>query len=226
MTNGPDPDFSKYHVAVCTPAYDGQVTYNFAGSLFSLASNAAAHGLSLAFHLQPGISLVVAARNVLTRTALANPKVTHILWVDADIGFRWEDFRRLLLADRHLVGGVYPSKFYPLTYPHELLDTGLKVESDGFAEVRRIPAGFMLVKRAVFGQIAKAISPEQVPVYFETPVSPNKTGIIGEDWAFCDRWRSIGGRVFVDTTLRLSHYGGHLFEGASLLSLYEAAAHG
>ena len=35
---------------------------------------------------------------------------------------------------------------------------------------------------------------------------------MSEDFSFCRDWRSIGGRVLVDTTIRLRHHGARAFE--------------
>ena len=41
----------------------------------------------------------------------------------------------------------------------------------------------------------------------------------GEDYTFCDRWRAIGGRVWVDPEIRLKHIGVQEYEGSLLDSL-------
>jgi hypothetical protein len=36
---------------------------------------------------------------------------------------------------------------------------------------------------------------------------------VTEDYAFCDRWRELGGRVFIDPSVRLSHVGEKAYAG-------------
>ena len=36
---------------------------------------------------------------------------------------------------------------------------------------------------------------------------------IGEDYAFCDRWRACGGELWVDTTATIRHNGHHSYRG-------------
>ena len=38
---------------------------------------------------------------------------------------------------------------------------------------------------------------------------------ISEDFAFCDRWRGVGGEIWVDLTTGLNHTGTFRFEGAN-----------
>jgi len=57
-------------------------------------------------------SLVSRARNNLVAKALLDPSVTHVMFIDADIGWDPQDLVKLLLADKPIVGGVYPIKHY------------------------------------------------------------------------------------------------------------------
>ena len=38
-----------------------------------------------------------------------------------------------------------------------------------------------------------------------TPTSFKK--YLSEDWAFCSRWRNIGGKIYADTSIALRHIG-------------------
>lgn len=42
----------------------------------------------------------------------------------------------------------------------------------------------------------------------------HKTGrYLSEDYAFCRRWRDLGGKVFVDTQSKLAHHGTFTYRG-------------
>ena len=43
---------------------------------------------------------------------------------------------------------------------------------------------------------------------------------MSEDFAFCDRWRALGGTVWVDLTLGLNHTGPVKFEGGKWVERY------
>ena len=47
--------------------------------------------------------------------------------------------------------------------------------------------------------------------------------LLAEDWGFSRLWRSIGGRIWADATLRLPHVGQHAFEGDPMAELYGGA---
>ncbi|MES2529848.1 MAG: hypothetical protein V4636_02345 [Pseudomonadota bacterium] len=106
-----------------------------------------------------------------------------------------------------------------------------QIDADGFLPVAHAPAGFMLIARGAFERLARAMpelrySPEGVAGgaaeidwphhrFFDVLAEPGNGRYLSEDFAFCERWRGIGGEVFVDTQSALVHhgaraYGGHL----------------
>jgi hypothetical protein len=57
-------------------------------------------------------SLVTRARNNLIAKAMSNPDMTHMIFIDNDITWDPIDIIKLLIADKSIVGGVYPLKTY------------------------------------------------------------------------------------------------------------------
>tara|TARA_B100001094_G_C17877559_1_gene645250 strand:- start:81 stop:788 length:708 start_codon:yes stop_codon:yes gene_type:complete len=55
-------------------------------------------------------SLITRARNNLVAKAMNNPDMTHILFIDNDITWDPIDILKLLIADKDLIGGIYPYK--------------------------------------------------------------------------------------------------------------------
>ena len=46
--------------------------------------------------------------------------------------------------------------------------------------------------------------------YFDTAVRENR--YYSEDWTFCENWRDLGGRVWVDKRVLLKHTGTYVFD--------------
>jgi hypothetical protein len=44
-------------------------------------------------------------------------------------------------------------------------------------------------------------------------IHPETGEYLSEDYAFCHRWRAIGGRIWLDTQCRLTHVGSFEFHG-------------
>jgi hypothetical protein len=241
-------ELRNIHPFVATPDYGGVLTSTYVRSLLGLANTAWSRGFSMQTRFLDGDSLITRARNRLVAEFMADPRWTHLFWIDADIGFEPEAALRLMLANRDVVAGVYPHKRdawpaeglrealpagttradfearYP-SFPVNLLNRrATAVDADGFMEVLDAPTGFMLIARRVFDQLAAAMpelryTPDRVPGgashlqdlphyrFFDVLAEPDNGRYLTEDYAFCRRWQSIGGKVFVDARSRLMHQG-------------------
>jgi hypothetical protein len=102
--------FGMAHIFLATPCYGGQVTLPYFHSVISLMMHGVAQGLPVTVETLAGESLIPRGRNSLVAKFLAHPVATHLLFVDADIGFSPEAVRRLLALGEDVVAGVYPLK--------------------------------------------------------------------------------------------------------------------
>lgn len=57
-------------------------------------------------------SLVSRARNNLVAKAMADPRTTHIMFIDNDITWNPVDIIKLAIAEKPIIGGAYPLKAY------------------------------------------------------------------------------------------------------------------
>ena len=114
-------------------------------------------------------SLVSRARNTIVTKFLDDEEFsgTHLFFLDADIGFNYKNFERLLDFDKDLSCGVYPTKGInwerlktldnKIVKPQNLMNynvnfidpSNIKLDN-GFAEVKEGATGFMLIKKEVF----------------------------------------------------------------------------
>lgn len=86
----------------------------------------------------------------------------------------------------------------------------------GFIDCDRVGTGAMILKRSVFEKMSHVVdeyidrsndenSEEQVKNYFGYS---KKNGVfIGEDWTFCDNWKSIGGTIYLKLNAKTTHEG-------------------
>jgi hypothetical protein len=101
-------------------------------------------------------------------------------------------------------------------------------ERDGFVTGKFAGAGFMMIRRAVFERLIAAfpetrytvahtqpvpLASENQYALFDCMIDPETGHYLSEDYAFCRRWRSIGGRIWLDTRGELTHIGPHEFVG-------------
>src|SRR6516162_11870374 len=101
----------RIHLVVATPCFAGQVSSIYASSIFALQrALRAKSNVGLKIHLRDGDALITRARANLVTLFLDDPDATHLLFVDADIGFSPAQVFRLIESGADVVAGVYPIK--------------------------------------------------------------------------------------------------------------------
>jgi hypothetical protein len=162
-------------VFIATPMYGGMAAGTYTMSLAHTPAAFFKNGLGLFFACAMNDSLVPRARNYLTAQFLKSP-ATHLMWIDADIGFDPADIVSMVRADKDIVCGIYPKKeihwrevaraaregvpaerlcdFERSLVVNLIDDSPERVSSDGLVEIANAGTGFMLIKRSVFEAIS------------------------------------------------------------------------
>ncbi|HEX3365080.1 hypothetical protein [Phenylobacterium sp.] len=110
-------------------------------------------------------------------------------------------------------------------------DHSVEIEN-GIAKVAYGGTGFLMIHREAMQQIVDA-HPElhakmgdmgdrladEAPMVFETMIEPETGQYLSEDYAFCRRWRDLGGEIWADMEARLSHTGVMTFTGSLLQAM-------
>lgn len=229
-------EVGRLHIG--TPAYGGQVTTRYLFSMLETIPVLAKAGIEAVVSCTEGESLVQRARNGISAKFLADPDATHLLFIDADIEWRVADVLRLLGHDLDVVCGLYPKKVHPLEFAfHPVGAEAERNEETGAVEIAHAATGFLCIKREAFerlvaaGAVTKIVRSHGTPVdhmpfYFDYFPAEVVDGIfLSEDYGFCRRWRSIGGRVWCDPEIKLRHHGHHAYAGdpAQLFTIKDAA---
>lgn len=193
---------------VAVPAYDNRVTLETARALLNEQGAAGLLQVEMQVAFLPGNSLITHARNQAVRDFLASG-ADKLVFIDSDVSWCVGELLKLASHDVDLVSGAYRYKDDREGYPIEWIDKPELHAVNGLLEVMAVPAGFLAIKRRVFEQLqarfperAYAFHGQAFQAFFHCP--PGE----GEDGAFCRDWRSLGGKVWLDPELTLSHYGG------------------
>jgi len=218
-------------VHICMPCYGGMLTESTFMSFIKWSNTARQLGIDWTMETMTNESLITRARNTLTAKFLLNNDSTHLMFIDADIG--WEPWHLLVMlnADKDVIGGLYPMKSLPIKWCVNGFE-GAK-EDGQLQEVSKTGTGFLLIKRHVFEKLNK--HPHVIPfkndigldpaldahmkTYFDTGVRENR--YYSEDWAFCENWRDLGGEVWVDKRVLLKHSGTYVFDHAAQEKVYQ-----
>jgi hypothetical protein len=219
-------------VHICMPCYGGMLTESCFMSYIKWANTARQLGIDWTMETMTNESLISRARNTLTAKFLSNPDSTHLMFIDADIG--WEPWHLLVMLNRDVdvIGGLYPMKSLPVKWCVNGFE-GAEEGPDGLQEVTKTGTGFLLMKRHVFDKLNAhpavkpfnsdiGLPPElnvYMKTYFDTAVRENR--YYSEDWTFCENWRDIGGKVWVDKRVLLKHTGTYVFDFAAQDQLYK-----
>jgi hypothetical protein len=211
---------TRVHIAM--PCYGGMLTESTFMSFIKWANTARQLGIDWTLETMVNESLISRARNTLTAKFLDMPDATHLFFVDADIG--WEPWHLLVLLNRDVdvIGGLYPMKTMPIKWVVNGFE-GAEEGTDGLQEVSKAGTGFLLMKKHVFDKMKTHPAVKQykndigldpkfdqhLKTYFDTAVRQNR--YYSEDWTFCENWRDMGGRIWVDKRVLLRHSGSYVF---------------
>ena len=216
-------------VMIATPAFGGQITTAYFHSALRAQRELLSRDVSYNWVTTNSESLIQRARNNLAACFLAWPLGTHLVFIDADMGWQPEDLFRLLAHNEPVVCASYPKKMYPIQFSFRALldEHGRSIvhPRTGAVEIAAAATGFVCIKREVFRLLEPVcpkieheaeIEPEALPhlrSFF--PVEVEDGVLWGEDFGFSRRWRSVGGRIWLDPTICLTHVGAHEFRESS-----------
>jgi len=248
-------DAKAWNIYIAVPCYGGEVTEPFFISMVETLQMFNSIGCKFSINTIQD-SLISRARNLLVAKFLASKDSTHILFIDADIGFDPREVLKLLVKDKDIITGSYPIKEVDWAQVKVNADAGVHQDrlleqsvrfvtnfkpdddgvvqlKDGLIEVYDAGTGFMLIKREAFMRLIDAY-PELKFIddggalsgddanysyaFFNSYIDENGR-FLSEDYGFCRYWQKIGGQIFVEPTIRLTHVGKLKFQGALMNSL-------
>jgi hypothetical protein len=167
------PTAPTVNLVVATPCFGGQISVHYAISLFKLQKVLRTYaGLNLKVLFKDGDALITRARASLISQFLDDPSATHLLFIDADIGFEPEQVVRLLECGADMCAAIYPIKRIDwdkirktietarpnaaaaaLQYVFEVDDANAVVAKAGFIRVRYAGTGFLMIRRQALEQM-------------------------------------------------------------------------
>src|ERR1700733_5721171 len=155
------------NLVVATPCFGGQISVLYAASLFKLQTLLRAYrDINFKVLFKDGDALITRARASLMSQFLDDPSATHLLFIDADIGFEPEQVLRLIECGADMCAAIYPIKQIDwdkvkttietdrpnpaaaaLKYVFEVENPNAITEIGGFVKVRYAGTGFLMIRR-------------------------------------------------------------------------------
>ena len=213
-------DNTSPDVFIATPSHSGDVCAQYSAALLATIALLGQHGLSTKPLTLTNNAIISFARALLAQHFLESG-AEHLLFIDADLSWDPQGALALIRSPHDVIGGVYPAKtpdyakVFQTRHMRETA-TGNLIETDG------IPGGFMRIRRRAMLKMKEAY-PEtrcnykgiDLHLLFENMILADGTPL-GEDYAFCERWRRIGGKIFIYPDISFSHFGRHEWQGNML----------
>ena len=219
------PDFTGLSLMIATPSIDGTYQGDYVIGLYRTMEALRQYKCNSRWSEERYTADIALARSKILASFLRSD-CSHLLMVDADMGWEPKDVMRMLAAKKDFVAVAGPKKRYPLTFAANWTDDkgnpkALEYDpNSGTIEVSEIGCAFVLITRSCAERVYKGypeltyigMTGEQERLVFAPMVWHKR--IMSEDWAFCKRWRGVGGTVHMIPDIALKHIGTHCFQGS------------
>lgn len=221
-------DLSAVKLLISTPCGSGSYRREYVKSLLLTVLALKQWGAHVDWHEHPNSSDLPLARAMLFGKFYRSP-FTHMLQIDDDMGWEPIDIARMLLLDREFIAAAGPRKAVDDVQKFAFSNTDdfgdiLPVHQEattGLLEVTEVGGAFVMINQScarrmveAYGGLEFTASDSRTYWHLYMPFVLNKRPI-GEDFAFCYRWRQVGGRVLMLPDVKLKHAGGYVWEGAA-----------
>lgn len=208
-------------VMVAIPAYSGQLHMGTVRSLFTDLQTLSARGDHWTLNDECGSGLIAQTRGQQVAQFLASD-CDQLVFIDDDVCWEAGAMLRLLDHDVDFAMGVYPYRRDPIAFPVHWTDAKELWAENGLLEIRGGPFGFVKLRREGVQSLYDAHeelefqcrdAPEGKARHLFGDYWPEAGLLLGEDMAFCARWRDHGGKVWLDPEIKFGHIGFKTFEG-------------
>ncbi len=169
-----------------------------------------------------GYAAIDQGRNQLATDALVDG-FEEVIWVDSDVAFHPDSIDQLRSHSEEIVCGIYPQKNKLALASHVMPGTqSITFGRDGgLQEILYAGTGFLLIRRSAFQTIFEQLHLPICNERFGRPTIPffmpmtreieEGSWYLAEDYAFCERARRCGIKIYADTSIRLWHIGNYKF---------------
>lgn len=210
-------------VLIGTPCYDGKLHVRFVAGLAQSLKKCQSKGIHIDHLFVPGSALLHNARNIIFKSAYEQG-YDYLVFIDADIGWDWDNLLKLLESGEDMVGGAYPLKTDRVdTYAVKALKK--PAVKGTLCECDFIGTGFLAISKKAMKKLYEKSAKytdgatKNLRMVFDFTI---QNGMLsGEDTVMCRKWRKYGGKVWVQTSIKLDHIGEKVFHG-DIMSLQSA----
>lgn len=224
----PDIDLKGVRLLISTPCGAGSYRREYVKSLLKTVLALRQWGAYVDWHEHPNSSDLPLARAMLFGTFYRSP-FTHMLQIDDDMGWEPYDIARMLMVKQPFVAAAGPRKAVDEVQKFAFSNTDdfgnmlpvMQHADTGLLDVTDVGGAFVMIDQECARRMVEAYSNLEFSSsdgrtywHLYQPFVLNRRAV-GEDFAFCYRWRQIGGRVLILPDVRLQHAGSYTWAGAA-----------
>lgn len=214
----------KPNILIGTPAYGGNVHCDYVHSLMNVeaAKNYGIFDYSL-FTIT-NESLITRARNTIISYFYNNNNFTHLLWIDADLGFPANTVPLLLKQEKDIIGCPVPLKGKDDS-GNQAFNVGnclSQTEDGNIVEVDYIGNAMLLMSRQCVDDLCKdadIYKPSNLTRGYrqkEWQYDVFQVGVVdgkylSEDFWICHKLRNLGYKIYVLLSIPIIHNGNYSF---------------
>lgn len=206
-----------------TPSLDKVVSCEYLISMIATNDALRQNGIQASLSLLGGDCFVGKARNNIV-TAFMEKDADALFFIDADQGWHPDNVLRMLLDPHEIVAGVVPKKADLHNWSHVFLDLKDNLDchmDNGLIRAKACGTGFMRLTRGAIERYIDAYPDIYKPgdgstmKYHYQLFSPGVVDgeFYGEDIGFCNKWRALGGEIWIDPNCSFKHVGLKSYEG-------------
>jgi choline kinase len=203
-------------VLIGTPSYDGRIDVWFANSLIETVKQAEKKGIFVHAIYTSYDSLIQRARNSLIKLSI-DGGYDDLFFIDSDTEWEPEWFFNLLDRPEPIIGGALIKKTEKEGYTVKLVDKKLKYSEDKkLLQVDGVGTGFMKVSKFALDklwEISDEYTSEGEKHRMVFDIKVENGDLISEDYILCNKWKSLGYKVWLDPTITCNHIGIKKFKG-------------
>lgn len=222
-----NPQGKRRKIWVAMPCYGGTMESRTFRSLLHDMLQLIQRGDQVFFH-SDGHADIYLLRSQMVHRFLEDKDATDLVMIDSDVSWEANGLLDLLDHPVDLVCGAYPKRDVEIQFPLLQLPGGMYADTgSGLAEVAGMPGGFMKCSRSMLEKMTEHYAPTLT--YADRYMSGGKLvrlfhpydfthtdgslHSLSEDYAFCQRWRDMGGKVYCDVMITMGHVGRYEFAG-------------
>jgi hypothetical protein len=215
---------SKPSVMICLPAYGQSNAAQTTEALYTLAQFFGFNGIRNQLSWYSAADIVEVRNLFLTTWYDTQPQFSHLLFIDADMGFPPELIRDMIQFNKPLTGTFYARRQMTPSIVGATLhaEHSIKDVVKGFIPASYVGGGVMLIQRKMIKEMLEKMPhlSDALPSVLANATTAPLTRLIrafdcilagdrrlSEDVSFCARWRDCGGEIWANINHKISHVG-------------------